>query len=195
MKKIVVLTALAVLLFAGWVDAGCATFAIKRAVVVQSACVAPTHYYAPTNYGYSGYYNANYDRDQAFIKEQQTFLKLVLDHNQQLRQENQQLKQAPRPDGGAGIARPVGRPTGLRDLVAKRCAGCHQLKNADKGGGFVLLEDDGSLPPFSIAEKRAIDRAAEKGTMPLKPGPDGKLVPDPLPEEEVAVFRAEFAKK
>ena len=50
---------------------------------------------------------------------------------------------------------------------AGKCANCHQERNAGAaGGGFVLLENDGRLPPMSLPEKRRIVDLVSKGAMP-----------------------------
>lgn len=47
------------------------------------------------------------------------------------------------------------------------CVKCHQAKFADKlGGGFVMAEDDGKVPPFSVNERAKITRRVQAGTMP-----------------------------
>lgn len=67
------------------------------------------------------------------------------------------------------------------DAVAvfnSRCARCHQDGvAADRGNGVVLVERDGSVPPFSILEKRHVIEQIKTGKMPKVGGP---LAPNEL---------------
>lgn len=81
-----------------------------------------------------------------------------------------------RPGGGAGVL-------DLKGVVATRCAACHQDDQAEaKGAGFVLLEKDGSLPPFSLPERRRMKQLVDEGKMPPK---------NPLSEAEKSLFKKE----
>lgn len=84
------------------------------------------------------------------------------------------------------IARQRGTPApvaaDLQSLVAAKCASCHGVEKAEaSGGGQVLLEVDGALPPLSLAERRRISEVVEKGLMPPR---------SPLDEVTKAAFRA-----
>lgn len=58
-------------------------------------------------------------------------------------------------------------PASLKALVTERCAKCHGESVADKlGSAFVLLNADGTVPPFSLAEKRRIIRETKADRMP-----------------------------
>lgn len=58
-------------------------------------------------------------------------------------------------------------PTNFQAVIAARCANCHAAAAADKkGGGQVLIEDDGKIPPFSPAERKAILADIAAGAMP-----------------------------
>jgi len=103
-------------------------------------------------------------------------LKQILDEVKGLRKDVQGLKagQQPTQDGALGV-------------VATRCLSCHQDGKAqDKGGGFVMVEKDGSLAEMSLAEKRRVVRLVGKGDMP----PGGKL-----PEAEVKALTDYFTPK
>ena len=77
--------------------------------------------------------------------------------------------------------------TSFEQVVTGRCASCHQDGAADKlGGGFVLQEKDGTLPPFSLAEQRRITQLVEEGKMPPKA---------PLSPAEKLIVGQRFAKK
>lgn len=135
----------------------------KRAVVVAqpvvAAVVAPV--LVPT---YTAAYYAPSDQSEV-VKELRA-----------LRAELAALK------GGA-----TGEVLSLQALVAGKCASCHQPKNAEaRGGGQVLIEDDGKLPPFSLAEKKAIIRAVESGEMPPR---------SPLAAHEKAALKAALTRR
>ena len=58
-------------------------------------------------------------------------------------------------------------PVSLKALMTDRCAKCHAEAVADKsGGGFVMLNADGTVLPFSLAEKRRIIRETKADRMP-----------------------------
>lgn len=60
-------------------------------------------------------------------------------------------------------------PASLGQLVKLRCAECHAWDSAEKkGAGFVLLAEEGKVPPLSLAEKRRIARMVSKDEMPPK---------------------------
>lgn len=57
-------------------------------------------------------------------------------------------------------------------VLNQRCARCHQDgKAAGLGDGVILVERDGSVPPFSILEKRRILEQVRTGKMPKTGGP------------------------
>lgn len=158
MKKLVAVAAL--LLSAAAIvptaDAGCAV--VRKAVVVQQhAYVAP--YVAPLTYGYTGYYNAGYDAQQALIKDQAAFIKLQTEAYQQLRQA---LTQPRGEQPGAGLA-----VENFEAFATQQCLRCHQDGTARaEESGFIMFEKDGKLSPFSIAEKRRMATLIEQGQMP-----------------------------
>ena len=102
------------------------------------------------------------------------FLKQILEELRGVRQELREIKGVM---GGA----PQGQEGALA-VLSKRCASCH-TDPAQKGDGFVLVEKDGVLAEFSLAEKRRIIRLVQKGDMP----PSGKL-----PAEEVQLIEDFF---
>lgn len=77
-------------------------------------------------------------------------------------------------------------PLSFAALVNARCASCHQDGKENQGGGFVMVEKDGTIPPFSLAERRGIERAVKEGRMPPK---------NPLQANEAKAFLDGFAKK
>lgn len=136
--------------------------AVKQVVAVQHVA-AVAAYVAPV---YVPAYSASYNSEAAGI----------IDELRKLREE---LRQANR-----------GEPAQAADfktLMVQRCASCHADKKAQSlGGGLVLVEDDGSLPPYSLAEKRRIVELVSKGQMPPK---------TQLPGHEVKAFAEAFTKK
>lgn len=104
-------------------------------------------------------------------------LRQLLDEVRQLRQEVAQLR-------GLDVTAPKNFP----GLVVARCAACHKADVAKaKGGDLVLLELDGTLPPFSIDQAAAIVSQVRTGAMP----PKGPLSRD----EQQLVFDALFRKE
>ncbi|WP_149113028.1 cytochrome c [Limnoglobus roseus] len=68
-----------------------------------------------------------------------------------------------------GAVAPAGNAVGV---IGARCASCHKAETAeDRGGGFVLVEKDGTPAELSLSEKRRLVRLVGKGEMP----PSGKL--------------------
>lgn len=137
--------------------------AVKQVVAVQqyAAYVAPVYaaVYVPA-------YSASYDSERAAII-------------QELRLLREELRQ------GRGEA--PAQALSFNELVKQRCAACHIDGKADaNGGGFVMLEKDGTVPPFSLPEQRRIKEHAINGTMPPK---------NPLPDREKKAFAEAFAKK
>lgn len=97
-------------------------------------------------------------------------IRQLLEEVRQLRQEVAQLR------GGQA----VNEPKDFASVVTMRCAACHKAADAElKGGGFVLLEDSGKLPPLSLDEKASIVAMVKSGKMPK----NGKL-----PEREVKLL-------
>ncbi len=97
---------------------------------------------------------------------------------------------APMPPAGtddpfnpAGVRAPVaGRAPAV---FAAKCASCHQKGKEDAGGGFVLLEADGSVAKLDARAVLATARRSYGGTMPPK-----KSSVAPLTDAEVAEVMA-----
>jgi mono/diheme cytochrome c family protein len=92
-------------------------------------------------------------------------------------------KNSPSAFGGAQpppLARPPsagGDITAVSQILANRCAACHQAP-ASRGAGIVLLDPNGNLAPMSPALMLAIQEDIKTGKMP-KGGPQ-------LPDNELA---------
>lgn len=96
-------------------------------------------------------------------------IRQLLEEVRQLRQEVAQLR-----------GQPVNEPRDFFGVVQMRCAQCHKASESElKGGGFVMLEDNGKMPPFSLDEKASIVAMVRTGKMPK----GGKL-----PEREVKLL-------
>lgn len=71
---------------------------------------------------------------------------------------------------GGNVLQPVPNHTNAPDgvkLTARLCVTCHQANVADaKGGGFVLVEDDGTLAQLSVEARRRIERRVSNAQMP-----------------------------
>ncbi len=99
---------------------------------------------------------------------------------------------APGPMAPAGGDDPF-NPAGVRAPVAgkapavfsAKCASCHQRGKEDAGGGFVLLEPDGSVAKLDARAVLATARRSYGGTMPPK-----KSSVAPLTDAEVAEVMA-----
>lgn len=75
----------------------------------------------------------------------------------------------------------VRAPDNLKQLIASRCASCHGEQVADsKGAGFLMLQKNGDVPPFSLAEKKRIIRLVERGEMPKDGQPFSEAEKDAL---------------
>jgi mono/diheme cytochrome c family protein len=70
-------------------------------------------------------------------------------------------------------------------VFAAKCASCHQKGREDAGGGFVLLEADGSVAKLDARAVLATARRSYGGTMPPK-----KSSVAPLTDAEVAEVMA-----
>lgn len=136
--------------------------AVKQVVAVQHVAAVAT-YAAPIIYPV---YSASYNSEAAGIIEE-------------LRKLREELRQAQRGEPAQALA--------FDALLAQRCAACHQDGKAEaNGGGFVLVEKDGTIPPFSLGEKRSIERSVAEGRMPPR---------TPLADREKQVFAQAFRKK
>lgn len=136
--------------------------AVKQVVAVQHVA-AVAAYVAPV---YVPAYAASYNSEAGAI----------IDELRKLREE---LRQANRGEPAQALS--------FNALLVQRCASCHKDGAADaQGGGFVLVEKDGTIPPMSLGEKRSIERAVAEGRMPPK---------SPLPEREKKAFAEAFTKK
>lgn len=154
------LAVLALLLTAHAVHAGCPTvsYTYRKAVVVQPH-YAPAAIAVPYSYGYSGYYNAGYDPQSQLVKDQAELIR-----NQQKFIEQQRLGSHVRPGtNGQGFA-------SFEDFARQACIECHQDgTKAVESNEFIMFEKDGSLSPFSVAERSYMKELIEKGKMPKKP--------------------------
>ena len=110
-------------------------------VLVTNTVAAPTQIFVPA-------YQVSYSA-------QEDLLKQILIELKGLRQDIQGLtpNTAPASNGAS--------------LLGSRCAGCHQDGVAEtKGGGFVIVEKNGTLAELSLAEKRRMVRLVTQGKMP-----------------------------
>lgn len=143
----------------------------RSRVVVSShhfpAAVVAT-YAAPVQLAYAyPVYSASYNSAQAGIEEKLERIAAALEK--------------------LGVGGGGNQPATFEQLVTNKCASCHQDGKADTlGGGFVLSEKDGTIPPFSLAEQRRINQLVQEGKMPPK---------SPLSPSDKAAFTAKFAKK
>lgn len=150
MKRIVAVAAL--LIFTAVVDAACPTLH-RQAVVKQQAVVAPVVQalaVAVPAYG-AGYAPPQQTADAETLRQ---LLEEIRAMRAELRAALQQAQQQPQAvDAGA--------------LAGSVCARCHQASQADaRGGGFVMVEDDGSLSVLSLEHRNRIRRRIENGSMP-----------------------------
>lgn len=185
MRKLIPMLALLLLVTTcvSHADAGCAVVR-QRVLAVNHgyshSYAAQAAVYQPLAYGYTGYYNHNYDPQQQLIKDQAAFIKLQTQAYQELRLNlSQNLR--------GGETRPEAQVESFEAFASKRCMACHQDGTAKvEESGFVMFEKDGKLSRFSLAEKNRMSDLIQKGEMP--PG-------NQLPQSERAAAKQFLTKK
>ena len=130
---------------------------VSRVAVVQQAVVAtqvltPQAIFVPS---YTMTYNGGYGQQRQALTGEDPIIAAI----------DRLTAAVERLSANGGIAPGQAVQVNAQAVFTAKCASCHQDGKADKSG-MVLMEKDGKISVFSLAEKRRILDLVDKGLMP-----------------------------